>query len=74
VYGYVAFCLGRNTSDILLLSIENTSSAFNTVMRNLKSYSNYEVKVVALLKDRLTGVISLKSSGKVDLRTKEGGT
>ena len=73
VYGYVAFCLGRNSSDILLLSVENASSASNTVMRNLKSYSNYEVKVVVLLKDRVTGVISLKSSEKIDIRTKEGG-
>jgi len=73
VFGYVAVCLRRNSSDILLLTVESVLSS-NTVMRNLKSYSNYEVKVVALLKDRVTGVITLKSSEETDIRTKEGGT
>ena len=72
VYGYVAVCLRRGSSDILLLSVENASSS-NTVVRNLKPYSNCEVKVVALLKDRLTGVITLKSSEKMGIRMKEGG-
>ena len=72
VYGYVAVCLRRNSSDILLLSVENALSS-NTVVHNLKSYSNYEANVVALLKDRVTGVITLKSSEKRDIRTKEGG-
>ena len=72
VYGYVAVCLRRGSSDILLLSVENASSS-NTVVRNLKPYSNCEVKVVALLKDRLTGVITLKSSEKTGIRMKEGG-
>jgi len=73
VYGYLAVCLRRGSSDILLLSVENASSC-NTMVRNLKPYSNYEVKVVALLKDRLSGVITLTSSEKTDIRTKEGGT
>jgi len=73
VYGYVVFCLGRNRSDILLLSVENASSS-NTVVRNLKSYKKYKIKVVALLKDRVTGVITLKSSQETEIRTKEGGT
>ena len=72
LYGYVAVCLRRGSSDILLLSVESASSS-NTVVRNLKPYSNYEVKVVALLKDRLTGVITLKSSEKKEIRMKEGG-
>ena len=72
VYGYVAVCLRRNSSDILLLSVENALSS-NIVVRNLKSYSNYEANVVALLKDRVTGVITLKSSEKRDIRTKESG-
>jgi len=73
VYVYVAICLRRASSDILLLSVENASSS-NTVVRNLKPYSDCEVKVVALLKDRVTGVITLKSSEKADIRMKEGGT
>ena len=73
IYGYVVVYLPRGSSDILLLSVENASSS-NTVVRNLKSYKKYKVKVVALLKDRVTGVITLKSSEKADIRTKEGGT
>jgi len=72
VYGYVAICLRRASSDIALLSVEKVSSS-NTMVRNLKPYSNCEVKVVALLKDRLNGVITLTSSEKTDIRTKEGG-
>ncbi|XP_020604184.1 MAM and fibronectin type III domain-containing protein 1-like [Orbicella faveolata] len=71
IYGYVAVCIRRGSSDILLLSVENASSS-NTMVRNLKPYSNYEVKVVALLKDRVTNVTTLKSSEKTDIRTKEG--
>ena len=73
VYGYVAVCLHRGSSDILLLGVENVSSS-NTVVRNLKSYWKYKVKVVALLKDRVTGATTLKSSEETDIRTKEGGT
>jgi len=72
IYGYVAVCIRRGSSDILLLSVENASSS-KTVVRNLKPYSNYEVKIVALLKDRVTNVTTLKSSEKTDIRTKEGG-
>ena len=60
------------SSDILPLGVENPLSS-NTVVRNLKPYSNYEVKVVALLNDRVTNVATLKSSEKTDIRTKEGG-
>ena len=73
IYGYVAVCLHSVSRDVLLLSVENASSS-NTVVRNLKSYRNYKVKVVALLKDRVTGVITLKGSEETDFRTKEGGT
>ena len=73
IYGYVAVCLDRNSSDFLLLSVENASSS-NSVVRNLTSYSHYKVKIVALLKDRVSGVITLKSSEKTDIRTKEDGT
>jgi len=73
IYGYVAVCLHSVSGDILLLSVENASSS-DTIVRNLKSYRRYKVKVVALLKDRKTGVITLKSSEETDIRTKEGGT
>ena len=73
IYGYVAVCLHGGGSDILLLSVENASSS-NTVVQNLKSYRKYKVKVVALLKDRVTGARTLRSSEETDIRTKEGGT
>jgi len=73
VYGYVAVCFDSVSSDILLLSVESASSS-NTVVRNLKSYRKYKVKVVAFLKHRVTGVLTLKSSRETDIRTKEGGT
>ena len=74
INGYVAVCLRSGSRDILPLSVENASLASNTVVRNLKPYSNYKVKVVALLKDRITGVTTLRSSEKTDMRTREGGT
>ena len=74
IYGYVAVSLRSGSSDILPFSVENASSALNIVARNLKPYSNYKVKVVALLKNRVTGVTTLKSSEETDIRTKEGGT
>ena len=73
IYGYVAVCLHRGSSVILPLGVENASSS-NTVVRNLKSYRKYKVKVVAFLKDRVTGAITLKSSEETNIRTKEGGT
>ena len=74
MYGYVAVCLRSNSSDILPLSVENASSALNTVVLNLEPYRSYKVKVVALLKDRATGVTTLKSSEETDIHTKEDGT
>ena len=74
IYGYVTVCLRSGGSDILPLSVENVSLPSSTVVRNLKPYSNYKVKVVALLRDRVTGEITLKSSEKTDIRTKEDGT
>ena len=74
IYGYVAVFVRSGSSNIVLLSVENASFASNTVVRNLKPYSNYTVKVIAILKDRVTGVTTLKSSEKTDIHTKEGGT
>jgi len=72
IYGYVVVCIRGGSGDILLLSVENASSS-NTVVLSLKPYSNYAVKVVALLKDGVTNVTTLKSSEKTDIRTKEDG-
>ena len=72
LFGYVPVFLHSGTSDILVLNVENVTSS-NTVTRNLKSYRRYQVKVVALLKDRVTGEITLKSSESIQIRTKEGG-
>ena len=72
IVGYVVLCLHSGTSDILLLNVENASSS-NTVVRDLKPYRRYRVKVAAVIKDRVTGVITLKSSEEIDIRTKEGG-
>jgi len=72
MYGYVAVCIRRGSSDIVLLNVENVLSS-NTMVRNLRPYSSYEVKVVALLKDRVTNVTTLESSEKTEIRTKEGG-
>ena len=74
MYGYVAVCLRSNSSDILPLSVENASSALNTVVSYLEPYRSYKVKVVALLKDRGTGVTTLKNSEETEIRTKEDGT
>ena len=74
IYGYVAVFVRSGSGNIVPLSVENASFASNTVVRNLKPYSNYTVKVIAVLKDRVTGVTTLKSSEKTDIHTKEGGT
>ena len=72
IYGYVAVCLQNVTSDILLMNVESASSS-NTSVRNLRPYTSYKVKVAALVRDRVTGVITLKSSKKIDIRTNEDG-
>ena len=72
IYGYLAVCIRRGNSEILPLRVESASSS-STMVLNLKPYTNYEVKVVALLKDRVTNVTTLRSSEKTDTRTKEGG-
>lgn len=72
IYGYIAVCLQNSGSDILLLNVENASS-FNTLVRNLRPYTKYQAMVIALVKDRVTGVITLKSSDKLDFLTQEDG-
>ena len=72
IYGYLVQCLNNFTSDILMLNFENASS-FNTVVRNLRPYMSYKVKVIALVSDIVTGEITLKTSKKIDIRTHEDG-
>ena len=68
-----------NTGDILVLNVtiapaSNANSSFlDTVVNGLRPYTKYGVKVVALVRDRMTGIISLKSSSISEVQTPEGG-
>lgn len=81
IYGYVAalHMLRINTGDILVLNVtiapaSNANSSFlDTVVNGLRPYTKYGVKVVALVRDRMTGIISLKSSSISEVQTPEGG-
>ena len=72
IYGYTAVCLHSVTSDILVMYLENASSS-NTVVRNLRPYTRYKVKAIALVRDGVTGAITLKNSKEIDIRTQEDG-
>ena len=54
------------------MNVENGSSS-NTLVRNLRPYTSYKVKVVALVRNGVTGVITLKSSKEIDILTQEEG-
>lgn len=81
IYGYVAalHMMRSGIGDILLLNVTNAPSAnrsfsfLSTVVSGLRPYMKYRVKVVALVRERMTGVISLKSSPTNDIETLEGG-
>ena len=81
IYGYVAALqmLRIGTGDILVLNVINApvsnlnSSFFGTLVSGLRPYTKYGVKVVALVRDRMTGVISLKISSINEVQTLEGG-
>ena len=81
IYGYVAalHLLRNGTGDILLLNVANasfwntSSSSLNTVVSGLRPYTKYQVNVVALLRDRVTGAISLRRSESTEIQTPEGG-
>ena len=78
IYGYVTVLLRNGTGDILLLNVTtpsslNTSASFNTVVSALRPYTRYQVKVVALVRDHVTGVMTLKSSKSKEIQTLEGG-
>ena len=72
IYGYVAVSLRYGTGDILLLNIRNASS-LNTVVNGMRPYEKYQIKVVGLVKDRVTGVITVKTSESTEIRTLGGG-
>ena len=81
IYGYVAALqmLRIGTGDILVLNVINAhasnvnSSFFGTLVSGLRPYTKNGVKVVALVRDRMTGVISLKSSAINEVQTQESG-
>ena len=81
IYGYLAalHMLRISTGDILVLNVtiapaSNANSSFlDTVVNGLRPYTKYGVKVVALVRDRMTGIISLKSSSISEVQTPEGG-
>ena len=78
IYGYVAVLVRNGAGDILLLNVAtpsslNTSASFNSVVSALRPYTKYHVKVFALLRDRVTGVISLRSSESTEIQTPEDG-
>ena len=72
IYGYIAVCLHNVTRDILVMNLENASSS-NTVVRNLRPYTRYKVKVIALVRNGVTGAILLKNSVVIDIRTQDDG-
>ncbi|XP_022801634.1 protein sidekick-2-like [Stylophora pistillata] len=80
IYSYVAtvhMTTQYDAGDILVLNVTNapstnTSSSLSTVVRGLRPYTKYRVKVVALVRDQITGVISLKSSAAIEITTQEG--
>ena len=55
-----------------MFNLEHASSS-KTMVRNLRPYMNYKVKVIALVRDVVTGEITLKSSREIDIRTHEDG-
>ena len=81
IYGYVAalHMLRIGTGDIHVLNVTNTlaskanSSFLDTVVSGLRPYTKYGVKVVALVRDRMTGVITPKISSISEVQTPEGG-
>lgn len=74
IYGYAVFLrmLLNGIGDILVQEVANSTS-FSTVVSGLRAYVKYKVEAVALLKDRVNGKISLKTSESVEIQTPEGG-
>ncbi|CAH3044147.1 unnamed protein product, partial [Pocillopora meandrina] len=80
IYDYVAalHMLRIGTGDIHVLNVTNAlaskanSSFLDTVVSGLRPYTKYGVKVVALVRDRMTGVITPKISSISEVQTPEG--
>ena len=72
IYGYAALCFRNVTSNVLVMNFENASSS-NTVLRNPRPYTRYKVKVMALVKDGVTDVLTLKNSEEINIHTPEDG-
>ncbi len=72
LFGFVAVCTAAGKKDTSHLATAYVSSA-NVLVRTLRPYTDYQVQVVALLKGQSNGMIEMKSSSVVVLRTKEDG-
>lgn len=74
IYGYLVVLhkLLSGTSDIHLLDVAHNAS-LSTVVSGLRPNMKYQVRVVALLRDRVSGKISLKTSESTEIQTAEGG-
>ncbi|XP_022801631.1 mucin-like protein isoform X3 [Stylophora pistillata] len=73
IYGYVVFVrmLSNGMGDILVQEEANFTS-LSTVVSGLRAYVKYQVEVVAFLKDRISGKLSLKTSEIAEIQTAEG--
>ena len=72
IYGYLVILqkLLNGTGDILLLDLAHNAC---TVVSGLRPYTKYQVRAVALLRDRGSSKISLKTSESTEIQTAEGG-
>lgn len=74
IYGYLVVLhkLLSGTSDINLLDVAHNAS-LSTLVSGLRPNMKYQVRAVALLRDRVSGKISLKTSESTEIQTAEGG-
>lgn len=74
IYGYLVVLhkLLSGTSDIHLLDVAHNASS-STVVSGLRPNMKYQVRAVALLRDRVSGKISLKTSESTEIQTAVGG-
>ena len=74
IYGYLVVLhkLLSGTSDIHLLDVAHNAS-LSTVVSGLRPNMKYQVRAVALLRDRVSGKISLKTSESTEIQTAVGG-
>ncbi|PFX32349.1 Mucin-4 [Stylophora pistillata] len=73
IYGYVLFLrmLLTGIGDIYMQEIANSTS-LSAVVSGLRAYVKYQVEAVAILKDCVSGKISLKTSESAQIQTEKG--